>query len=641
MKVFGIIDFSLRKSEIEVILDKMAKSFEIEGFSSQFLAENGIGAGHLSNPEFNLNRPAINSDRSLSAFSCGRIFNIEEKATNLLSKGHKFETDSTAEFLLHSFEEYGEGFISELNGIFIAVLLNWPKKELTIINDRYGMQPLYFYKDEEVFIFASEIKAILGSERVRKEIDWNGWRDLFSYGYVLGDRTFFRNISTLPNASILSIKNNNINCKFYWNYEKIQVNHTHSVSYFVEQGVSALRNSVLRQTNCLLKVQVPLSGGYDSRSIICALKQFTNVNFMTFTSSLHGTGLKDVKYARLLSERLNIPNVQISENKQVYQKYFIDLAFSLDCLSFEHLWACPLASRLMPTIAVLDGIAGDLVFREVPSLPFDKLGRFGRDESISLIFRNSLVDNSKLLSFFTPDIQEKIRPTDFSIRQEIDKIKCTDYLFFTFFIRNRTKNSISLVSNNIFCRFSSKAPCLFPFLDNELVELGMSIPPDIKVRNMIYLRILRRAFPNAMTIPTTRDVSLGNKVRAFLVGLIRIFLARPTFANTVKRFSLTISRDFPLLKFVTEILVQTKLLVKFPMLSPNQEDIEYLKNIVIRLEFPTFIKKQYLLDQLAYYEKNNYDCSNFLVPLTNFCLWYNLFFKNNPDTVDDLKNRIT
>jgi asparagine synthase (glutamine-hydrolysing) len=632
LKIFGIIDSNRSKKEISCILAKMSKSFALGDFLEEFFSEDGIGIGHLSHKEFTSNQMII-SDSSVSSL-CGNIHNTEELVAKLSSK-NKTATNKNTEVIRYLFEEYGQDMFSKLNGIFVCIIYDRNNREFTIANDRYGFQPLYFYREGALFIFASEIKAIIATDQVKKEINWAGWRDLFSYGYVLGNKTLFCNISSLSNASIISIKEDNFTKKEYWRYENISVNRTISNHVLVEKGLNALKRSIMRQTTNLAKAQVPLSGGYDSRAIVCSLKKFTDVNFETFSSASHGTGHKDIKYAELLCNKLKIKNKQIFPHGSIYKEFFIDLIFSLDGLSFEHLWACQLANDLMSDTIVFDGIGGDLVFGEVDSMPFDKIGKFSKKDALSLIYQISLVDDCKLRSFFEPEIIEKIKPSPLSIKKEIEKILPTEYFFFTYFINNRTRNSVALISSNIFSRFNSRTRCFFPFMDNDLVDFSQSIPPDQKMNSLIYLQILRKAFPDAMTIPTTRDSNLEKRLKRTTVDHISrslVFLGATTFLKAIK--SKKIGSIIPV-KFFEKLLIHP-----LSFLHPTNEDFDFLEKIITLLEAPPYINRNLLITEINKYKANHIGRSDFLVPIAAFYLWYHLFFKDSCDSLKNIRRRL-
>lgn len=639
MKLFGIIDGNKDASQIDVVLSKMAASFRVESEEYNKCCKDGGGVGHLSVTKLEGVRLMFDSSRNLHVMVCGRIYDYKKQGASVTAEEHAGETSIEpylldAKSIFRYFENHGKRFTANLDGTFLIVIWDRIENELIIINDRYGMKPLYYYAAMGKFVFASEVKAIIATEYVKKEIDWEGWSDIFSYGYVLGDKTLFRNIFSLPPASILTFKNDTVSITNYWRYEDIKVDYDESEEHFVNKGVDVIRNSIFKQTINLNKAQVLLSGGYDSRAIVCSLRFFTNVPVKTFTGILHTTGVRDMKYAALLSKKLGFENVQILENTDMYSRYFVDMIYLLDGLSFEPLWVMPLVQKLTAGIPSFDGIAGDIFFDEVHLLgarvraAFDKLGnKFSDEEAVSIIHQNISLRNNELYRFFFPDVQSKIRPTLSSIRNEVRNLVQTDYLFSTFFIRNRTKNSVSLIPNNI---VSTKTLVLFPFLENDLVQLSMSIPPEMKVRKQIYRKILGKAFPEAMKIPTTHDQSPLEVFVHSTGRVVKKILIDYEFIKIFQKLNRKLS------KRIESKLSGSKLLA----LPPKKQDLSYLENLIEGLELPPFINKGYLFKEIATHKREQLDYSYFLVPIASFCIWYNLFYKDHPERPEDIKTRV-
>ncbi|HSW50109.1 MAG TPA: hypothetical protein VLH09_08040, partial [Bryobacteraceae bacterium] len=91
----------------------------------------------------------------------GEVFNHADLRPELERAGHRYHSRSDTETILHAFEEYGEGFVQRLRGMFAFALWNSETRELTCVRDRLGIKPLYYYWDERLFVFGSEIKTIL------------------------------------------------------------------------------------------------------------------------------------------------------------------------------------------------------------------------------------------------------------------------------------------------------------------------------------------------------------------------------------------------------------------------------------------------------------------------------------------------
>ena len=154
----GIVGMADLTNKIdEKLLDRMGRSVKHEAwYLVDKLVEDhfAISRVHLGilNPE---SQPIYNEDSSLRIFFDGELFDYEKELDDLKSRGHIFEIGNDAEFCLHLYEECGAGFVENLNGSFIAIILDTNTQKLLIANDRYGLRPLYYTTIHEKFLFAS------------------------------------------------------------------------------------------------------------------------------------------------------------------------------------------------------------------------------------------------------------------------------------------------------------------------------------------------------------------------------------------------------------------------------------------------------------------------------------------------------
>ncbi|MBQ04534.1 hypothetical protein CL673_07525, partial [Candidatus Bathyarchaeota archaeon] len=178
----------------------------------------GIARVHLGifNPE---PQPIFNEDRSQLIFFDGKVYDYEDERKNLQRQGHIFNfTNNDAEFCLHLYEELGKDFVKRLNGTFAIAIYDIKQQKLLVVNDRYGLRPLYYAVDGTRVLIASEVKAMLQIEPKSKLND-EAIADWFFFGKLLGSKTFFKNISALPPASIMEYSDGKLHIEKYWDFE--------------------------------------------------------------------------------------------------------------------------------------------------------------------------------------------------------------------------------------------------------------------------------------------------------------------------------------------------------------------------------------------------------------------------------------
>ena len=613
MKLYGAFDIHREPGEIKMLLEKMESQLNPDQFLrlDNFVFEN-FGTGRLYFKVMGKDKqPLWNEDKTKFIVMVGKVFDYEEQKKDLIDKGHIFEyPNSDAEFILHGFEEWGIQLIENLNGVFVFVLFDFRNMGVTIVNDRCGMKPLFYFHTDNLFIFASEVKAIIEDDKVKKEINWEAWRDLFSYGFMIGNKTPFKNIFSLPPATILNLTNSgNISLKKYWDYTQINVDHQSSENYFVSKGVALLKQAIQRQTSSLDECIVLLSGGYDSRFIASAIKYHTDVSFETFTTKPSNfldskrsilsrlVHCLDPIIAKEVAHVLNVKNTYIPRPRDLYSKHQIEKVFLLDGMCLEHLWILPVVDKLKGDTANFDGLAAGILLRGT-LITEESLTNIGKNEKLAFSLDRQLqrflgYPTSTILELFKNPIREKLTPNINRLTDELKTIGNHENVVSIFLMRNRTKNSVSLMSNTL---VGKRAFCLFPFLDKDLVEFSLTIPPIMKVRNKICQRMLVEMFPNIMKIPSTTFFSLTS------------------FKHWRKKYLFTL----PLT--IMRFLLKDKS-------SDEVSDAKSLLHTLDSLKIPEYLDIEKTKEMAHTYLSNGKDPKPFLAPIVEFCIWYTLFFK--------------
>ena len=139
-------------------------------------------------------QPAFSKDRKISLIFNGEIFNYSILKKKLISKGIKFKTNSEVETLLNLYIYYGLSFVEKLNGQFAIAIRDGRSNELHLVRDRFGIRPLFWSKDKDNFIFASEIKSILSTGLIQTQINPQSLLSTIRFWTNIGDITSFNNI---------------------------------------------------------------------------------------------------------------------------------------------------------------------------------------------------------------------------------------------------------------------------------------------------------------------------------------------------------------------------------------------------------------------------------------------------------------
>src|SRR5213594_5029032 len=143
-------------------------------------------------------QPMPNEDGSVWIVYNGEIYNHATLRPDLEARGHRYETRSDTETIVHLYEEEGERCVERLQGMFAFGLWDRAHGRLLLARDRLGIKPLYYACTDDELLFASEIKAILAAGPVRPALNEAILPEFLAMGFVAGPETFFRGVRKLP-----------------------------------------------------------------------------------------------------------------------------------------------------------------------------------------------------------------------------------------------------------------------------------------------------------------------------------------------------------------------------------------------------------------------------------------------------------
>jgi asparagine synthase (glutamine-hydrolysing) len=229
-------------------------------------------------------QPIYNEDKTKVIVFNGEIYNFMQLREDLVNKGHVFKTRSDTETILHAYEEYGADCLYKLNGMFAFAIYDIKEKELFIARDRAGEKPLYYYRDSERFVFASELKSIIRVFDIKKEIDLTALNRYFSFTYIPAPLTIFKNIYKLEAGSYIIYKNGRLVTEKYWD---VDGNKAHSITSY-DQCKKKLREALFKSVEQKMISDVPLgaflSGGIDSSIMVGIMSRISSKPVETFTN---------------------------------------------------------------------------------------------------------------------------------------------------------------------------------------------------------------------------------------------------------------------------------------------------------------------------------------------------------------------
>ncbi|MDD4182697.1 MAG: asparagine synthase (glutamine-hydrolyzing) [Candidatus Omnitrophica bacterium] len=253
-----------------------------------FFQDDIVSLGHrrlsIIDLSVEANQPMSNEDGTIHLICNGEIYNYKEKTIEMKAKGHSFRSKSDCEVLLHLYEECGDNFLKDVNGMYAFALWDSRKKRLLLAVDRFGKKPLYYAVSDNRIIFASELKSLLFFEWVSKNIDYTAVDRYLSLRYIPAPMTCFRAVKKLEQSTIMIWENGNIALKRYWIPKPNKICNFNSDEY-IEHFRELLTDAVKLRLQSDVPLGIYLSGGVDSSAIAGLMKLLTGGRKVSYTAS--------------------------------------------------------------------------------------------------------------------------------------------------------------------------------------------------------------------------------------------------------------------------------------------------------------------------------------------------------------------
>lgn len=274
-----------------------------DGFGDYEDGPVGLAHARLSIIDLTTNgaQPMGNEDGSIQVVFNGEIFNYIELRARLLAAGHRFRSQSDTETLVHAYEEYGDSFVERLNGQFAIALWDKPRRRLLLARDRVGIRPLFFARDSQRLLFASEIKA-LAAAGYPLRLDRRGLGQVFTFWSPIGQQTVFKGVQALPPGHVLVVEDGRENLHCYWRWEAAAERTACADSY--QDAAHRVRELLIEAVRLQLRADVPvgayLSGGLDSSAIVSLIKNFTSTPLRTFSVAFEEAEFDESAYQNVM-----------------------------------------------------------------------------------------------------------------------------------------------------------------------------------------------------------------------------------------------------------------------------------------------------------------------------------------------------
>lgn len=520
----------------------------------------GLGNRRLSIIDLSQNghQPMIYKNKYFITYN-GEVYNFKNEKKELIKSGYKFQSRNDTEVILALYDKYKYDCLKHLRGMFAFAIYDKQKQTIFLARDRIGKKPLKYYFNDGVFIFASELKAILTQKEVKKTIDYKAIYDYLTLGYVAPPQTGFTNINKLEPGSflILDIKNKKLTKESYW-VPDYSVKLNLSEDEWQRSILAKLREAVRLRMISDVPIGAFLSGGVDSSTIVALMSQISPNPIKTFTIGFKDEQLDESKYAENIAKRYKTEHrllfaepedIEIlPELARSYEEPFADASNVVTHLISK------LAKKHVTVI--LNGDGGDENFVGYERyervqrdylidhyLTFAKPALSNSSTSIAKIFRNTKTIKrfnnffkktqlpfsdryGSYIQYFSESDKKglyKKQPTEFEptfqligkVFKDCGNIDLRDkalYWDLTRYLPEDLLAKVDIASMNVSLEARS------PFLDQELIELACKIPFSLKYRNGQYKYILKKTIKELVP-----DENVYRRKAGFTIPLDRWF----------------------------------------------------------------------------------------------------------------------
>lgn len=480
------------------------------------------------------NQPMYSAGGKYAIVYNGEVYNFKElaKEYNIVQK-----TSSDTEVILKMYELYGKDFPKYLNGMFSFCIIDREENEIYLARDRAGIKPLFYYSDDNIFAFASELKALRAIPYISKNlsVNYSAVKTYLQLGYIPQPQTIYNNIYKFPSGHYATVNRGRITFSEYWNTGSlIEENVIPDENSALEKLELLLTDSIKKRLICDVPFGVLLSGGIDSSLVTSLATKVSDTKIKTYTIGFSDSGADESDYARMVAKHLGTIHYEYF----VTEKDAVELIPEIiNCYDEPYADSSAIPTMLVSRMAsidvkmVLSGDGGDELFHGYGAYKWaNRLNNNYLKKAagpINKLLKTGGNKYKRVSGLFDFGNETCIEPHIFSQEQyffsakEINKIT-TDRLsgYDTFlYEREALKRNLTPAENQALFdinyylkddllvkvdRASMKysLEVRVPFLDYRVISFALNLHPELKIRNgeMKYLlkRLLYKHCPAAI-----------------------------------------------------------------------------------------------------------------------------------------------
>ncbi len=363
--IAGIINIGHHKLQTSAI-QSMSDSIAHRGPDANGMyTDEHISLGHrrlsIIDLKESANQPMSDyAHRYLIIFN-GEIYNYQEVKAQITD--YPFQTESDTEVILAAYKKWGPSCLKKLNGMFAFALWDKQEKELFVARDRLGKKPFYYYLSQDYFVFSSEVRSLLSSGLVPKQLNEDYLPEFFMYQAPMDSHTLVRGVQQLKAGHYALIKNGHIKEESFWGYDEIQ-----PVKDDYETAKIKVKELLIDSVRLRMISDVPigafLSGGIDSSVVVACMAELSERPINSFSISFQEKEFDESIYAQQIATKYKTNHHRIVIKPEEFLDSIEEIFSAMDSPSGDgpNTYLVAKRTREAGIKVALSGLGGDELF---------------------------------------------------------------------------------------------------------------------------------------------------------------------------------------------------------------------------------------------------------------------------------------
>lgn len=373
----GIISSTLSKEKLLTAVRTMNSCLAHRGPDADGnWQEDQVALGHRRLSIIDLseagNQPMLSADGRFVLVFNGELYNFKELKFKMMraemgsgTMPYPFRTNTDTEVVLAAWTRWGKDCLEQFNGMFAFAVWDRKEKTLSVVRDRLGIKPVYYYENNGVFVFSSELRALLASDHVERKLDRDALTDYLRYQTVHAPATIVAGVKMLLPGHVAVIRNGKTDIEKWWGLKE----HIKPVATAGrEEAKQKIKELFYSAVERRLIADVPfgafLSGGIDSSAVVGAMAEVSSSRIETFNVSFDESEFSESVYARAVSRKFNTAHHEIKLTPAHFLSELPEALNAMDHPSGDGIntYVVSKATKRAGITMALSGLGGDELF---------------------------------------------------------------------------------------------------------------------------------------------------------------------------------------------------------------------------------------------------------------------------------------